>query len=610
MNLRALAAPAVAAIASLLSAAATAQDGGFALNQLRPAPAGDAFFGVASPYAAGHLAPSAYLMFDYAHQPVRLTTASGDEPVVSARGFLRLDASLALWERLLFTVDVPVLLVSSGSDPGLAGVSFVSLESPQMGDLRVGARGRLLGDDGGPFQLGLGGYFFAPTGNEEQYSGDGGVRGAFEALAGGRVGDSVGLLYTAAAGVELRASDSPHAFTYGAAVGLLLLDDMIQVGPEIHGVTALSGGDMALSSTPVVGATAGTNAELLVGAKLRVLGGLTFGAGAGPGLSTTVGTPLFRALGTIGWTPLPAARPDQGTEVAAVGDKDDDGINDDIDACPDEAGEPNPDPTKDGCPPSDRDKDGVLDIDDACPNTAGVRSVDATKNGCPQDSDDDGFADTVDACPKIAGDASDDPTKRGCPGDDDGDGIFNDKDACRTSQGDPHDDPDKNGCPPDPDNDGIRWSADACPEEKGEPNQDPQKNGCPRFVRMTKGEIVITQRIEFQTYGDDLAEAVTPNSMTVLKEVAQVIKDHPEIKLIEVQGHTDDSGKEEFNVDLSQRRAETVRKWLIERGDIEESRLVAKGYGFSQPLADNRFKQGRQANRRVQFVVIDRREKK
>jgi OmpA-OmpF porin, OOP family len=609
-HLRAMAAVAALTVPGVVlpgvAGAQEASSGGFALNPLQPSPAGDVFFGVPAPYAYGHLAPNAYLLFDYAHRPIRLASAE-DVAIVSSQGFLRLDASLALWERLLVSVDVPLSVVQSGDDPAIAGTTFTALEAPRAGDVRIGLRGRLFGDDGGPFQLGLGGYFFAPSGSSEQYTGEGAVRGAFHALVGGRLGSpSVGFVYNATAGAELRASDRPHAITYGAGAALLLADDLVQIGPEVYAVTPL-GGDLPLSSVPVTTAPAGTNAELLGSVKLRFLGGLTVGAAVGPGLGSAVGTPTFRAIGMIGWTPLPPARvEDDGDEVALNLDRDDDGIPDAIDACPEVPGEPSADPTKDGCPPSDRDGDGVPDGDDACPTTPGLPSDDLTKNGCPPDSDGDGFHDGIDACPDVAGGPSADPKLRGCPGDLDGDGIPDAEDRCPKAAGERNEDPARHGCPADPDGDGILWAADACPNDRGDPDPDPKKNGCPKFVRVDEGEILISKSIEFSTYGDSLGESVTPDSEEVLREVAEAIKARPEIVRVEVQGHTDDSGDEPYNLDLSQRRAESVRKWLIEKGGVPADKLVAKGYGFSRPIADNRVRTGRQKNRRVQFVILDK----
>jgi OOP family OmpA-OmpF porin len=595
----------LAAVGVTLPAAARAQEGGFALNQFQPTPAGDVFFGVPGPSADGHLEPpKAYAMFDYLHRPIR----SGEAAVVSAQGFMRLDVSWALWDRLLVSVDAPLAVVLSGDADAVPGTTFAALESPSFGDLRIGLRGRLFGEDGSPFQLGLGSYLFAPTGEQDQYTGEGSLRGAFHLSVGGRVGSDVAFVYSVAAGTELRASDSPHALTYGAGAGILFAGDIVQAGAEFIGSTAL-GETIYLAATPVTATDAGTDAEILFGAKIRLLDGLTIGASAGPGLGGGVGTPIFRAVGMLGWTPLPAGPPaeDKGDTIAKVEDNDDDGIPDKKDACPEKAGEPNLDPEKNGCPPSDKDADGIVDTDDACPTVAGLANTDFTQNGCPADTDGDGFHDGIDACVNVEGDPSDDEKKRGCPSDDDGDGIVNGKDACPADAGGPSDDPTQSGCPDDPDGDGIRYAADACPRDPGQPNPDPKYNGCgaAKYVPRSGdnvGEIVILQKIEFQTYGDSLTESVTPNSFKVLKEIAAIINNHPELTLIEVQGHTDDSGEPEYNLELSQRRAESIRKWMGDKGSVDVSRLEAKGYGMTAPIADNRTRQGRQLNRRVQFV--------
>jgi OOP family OmpA-OmpF porin len=587
----------------LLAASASAQEGGFALNQLQPSPAGDTFHAVPSPYAAGHVELRGYLMFDYAHRPIR--RASDDVAIVSAQGFMRADLSFALWDRLLISADMPVSMVQSGEAADTAGIQYIEADAPQAGDLRLGLRGRLWGDDASAFQIGLGGYFFAPTGKQEQYAGDGASRGSFHLPLGGRIGSSeLAFVYSVAGGIELRASDSPHAITYGVGAAVALADDMVQLGPELYGVTPL-GGEVTLAATPLTKTDAGTNLELLVGGKLRFLDGLTLGVGAGPGLLSAIGTPTIRALASLGWAPVPEAPAgaDDADDASKQVDRDGDGTPDELDACPEEPGEPNADKSKDGCPPPDRDGDGVLDMEDACPTTPGLASGDATQNGCPEDTDGDTFHDGIDACPKRPGDASDDPARLGCPADRDGDGIVDTSDSCPDAAGAADSDPHRNGCPADPDNDGIEYAADACPLEKGQPDSDPKQNGCPRFVRVKQGEIVITQKVEFNSGGGSLKEVVSKNSEVLLSEVSDAIKQHPEIKLLEVQGHTDDDGNEEFNQQLSQRRADVVRTWLVDHG-IDGSRLSAKGYGFTRPVADNRIRTGRQRNRRVQFVIL------
>ncbi|APR74831.1 outer membrane protein OmpA [Minicystis rosea] len=252
-------------------------------------------------------------------------------------------------------------------------------------------------------------------------------------------------------------------------------------------------------------------------------------------------------------------------------------------------------------PPSDRDGDAILDNVDACPDQPGLPNTDPTKNGCPPppDKDHDGVPDASDACPDVAGPPSDDPKKNGCP-DKDGDKIIDPLDACPDVPGRASEDPKENGCPPDTDGDGIRDDKDACPEEKGLPNEDPAKHGCPLVV-VREQEIVITQQVQFEV---DRAN-IKKESDELLETVAKVMKDHPELARIEVQGHSDNSGAARHNKTLSQQRADSVKKALVKRG-VEDRRLVAKGYGEEKPIADNATEAGKAKNRRVQFVILEK----
>src|SRR5262249_38823930 len=109
------------------------------------------------------------------------------------------------------------------------------------------------------------------------------------------------------------------------------------------------------------------------------------------------------------------------------------------------------------------------------------------------------------------------------------------------------------------------------------------------------------QQVEFDT-GKATIRAV---SNALLDEVAGVLAEHAEIKKVEVQGHTDDRGSAALNRRLSHDRAVSVRKALLDRG-IHTDRLTAKGYGPTKPTADNKTDQGRQLNRRVQFLITDK----
>ena len=132
-------------------------------------------------------------------------------------------------------------------------------------------------------------------------------------------------------------------------------------------------------------------------------------------------------------------------------------------------------------------------------------------------------------------------------------------------------------------------------------DKDPTKNGCPKIVRFVGMELVILQQVQFQTGTAKL----TGNSDEILSEVATVLKDHPELTKVEIQGHTDNKGVPLSNKKLSQSRADSVMKAIVGKG-IDASRLTAVGYGQEVPIADNATDEGRAKNRRVQFKVLER----
>ena len=208
--------------------------------------------------------------------------------------------------------------------------------------------------------------------------------------------------------------------------------------------------------------------------------------------------------------------------------------------------------------------------------------------------------DEQDACPNVPGVADDDPTRNGCPPDRDGDGVIDAQDACPDVPGVISVDPAQNGCPPDRDGDGILDGEDACPDAPGVANADPKKHGCPLVV-VTDKEVVILEKVEF-----DLNKAtIKPVSDPLLDQVAKILKDHPELTKIEVQGHTDSQGPGLYNKQLSQRRADAVKEALVSR-NVDAGRLTSKGFGEDVPIASNDTEEGRAQNRRVQFKIVAR----
>jgi outer membrane protein OmpA-like peptidoglycan-associated protein len=256
-----------------------------------------------------------------------------------------------------------------------------------------------------------------------------------------------------------------------------------------------------------------------------------------------------------------------------VGDRDGDGIPDNVDKCPNEPETYNGFQDEDGCPDDpDTDGDGIPDSKDQCILEPEDKDGYLDDDGCPDlDNDADGIPDSVDKCPNQ-------------PEDFDG---FQDEDGC-----------------PDPDNDGdtVLDVDDLCPNTPGittvtSPND---RLGCPKknmLVVVTAKEIRITQQIQFEFNKSNIKGDI---SFKILDEIVQILKDNPKINL-EIQGHTDNVGSASYNEHLSQSRADSVRAYLVAHG-IDPNRLVAKGYGLTKPLVPNNTDANRALNRRVQFI--------
>jgi OmpA-OmpF porin, OOP family len=587
----------LAALATLFIARASlAQEGvsaSGALERFQPSVPGDGLFGVASPSVGGHLIPRGRVVVDFNLSPLAIQEGDTRTSIVSQQTYLHLGASLPLFNRALVSFDMPFALAQGGDSPTVAGVAFPSPAGADVGDLRLGARVRLFGEDTNQLQVAAGVYFYVPTGPGGSYAAEGAIRGEPHIILGGRVKQ---FFYNVSLGTTLRASERPSSFDFRAGAAIVLKDGFFQVGPEFSLAAPFSKDVLLETATTRIYAASPVSAELLLGAKLRPLPFLVVGAGAGPGLTNGWGTPAFFAVGSVGYEPLPA--PPKKPEL----DTDKDDILDKDDHCPTVKGIKHPDPKKHGCP-ADEDDDTILDVDDACPKEPGRASTDPKKNGCPPDKDNDGIIDVRDACPEVAGVKSDDPKKNGCPPDQDGDSILDADDACPAVPGAKHEDPKKNGCPSDRDEDGIIDAEDACPDQKGSSDEDKSKHGCPH-VTVTKTEIVISRQVKFKFGESNLRHTIDPVSNDLLTEVRDAIVAHAEIEKIEVQGHTDNVGKDEINRQLAQERADAVRWWLIQRG-IKAAKLVAKGYGSSKPIATNDTEEGRQQNRRVQFLIIE-----
>jgi len=282
-------------------------------------------------------------------------------------------------------------------------------------------------------------------------------------------------------------------------------------------------------------------------------------------------------------------------------DSDKDGVLDDDDECPEVFG------LKEfkGCP--DTDEDGVKDKDDLCPKVAGPVEF----NGCP-DTDGDGVVDIKDECPKIPGTKA----NKGCP-DTDGDGVIDKKDACPKVKGEKA----NKGCPwPDTDKDGILDKDDKCPNVAGLE----ELQGCPADKESIKDKASGTDKVsdtegssQTQTGKDSLSASIINTIQTVLyfntesasitsseipklNALIKALGTHP--VSISLEGHADDRGDAGFNQDLSEQRAEAIKRFLLNNG-VSNDLLQTVGFGEMYPVETNTTDKGRSKNRRVEVKI-------
>ena len=246
-----------------------------------------------------------------------------------------------------------------------------------------------------------------------------------------------------------------------------------------------------------------------------------------------------------------------------------------------------------GCP-IDSDGDGIFDYMDECPDTPEEAYGYIDSVGCPLDTDGDGVFDYIDQCPNTPAAAYGMVDTLGCPIDSDFDGVPDYMDECPDTPEEGRHAIDAKGCLLDTDGDGVYDYLDECPLVVGVK----ENKGCPEVKREVRNLLKKAMSgIQFENG----KATIKKNSYKILNDIAKIFIDNANY-LVEVQGHTDNVGKYEYNVDLSERRAQSVRTYLIEQG-VPAERLTAHGYGPDKPIEDNKTKAGRAKNRRVEFNI-------
>jgi outer membrane protein OmpA-like peptidoglycan-associated protein len=466
-------------------------------------------------------------------------------------------------------VTFPAAWVEGGNQPsqaanpllngGVVATNF-STNGPAIGDTRLDFRGVVWRSEDQAWALGAQLSVFVPTGTSNNFGGDGSV--SWLPMVSGEWTPPrfpVPLTFVANTGVHFRPDNfiNDPAGKFGAANGLgvgnewrwavgalMPIGDRFRVGATIFGQTGLTfDGDTTLGNTFFT--SQNTPIEWNAEGRMKVplpplFERLFIGASVGTRLTDGYGGPDLRVLAVAG---------------------------------------------------------SYWGIEDTSPSSPDHKLRGAIHESL-KDTDGDGIPDDIDACPTVPEDHKDPDPSDGCPApaDRDHDGVPDSSDKCPDE---PQGIGGTAGCP-DTDKDGIPDAQDACPKVPGEPDPDPKRNGCPKHIRLEGSNVRVLQQVHFQTG----SATILPDSFPMLTEMAQLLKADADIKRMMVEGHTDNRGGADYNLDLSKRRAASVRAWLVEHG-VEASRLRSEGYGPTRPVASNEEDTGRAQNRRVEFKILE-----
>ena len=475
------------------------------------------------PAVLPHLTPSAWLLLSYAHDPLVFRDADGNEvqKIIEHQINGELAAALGLFDRFEIGIVAPALFVTG------PGFDNNGLSEFTTGDLRVMGKALLT-----PWNDGVVASFRVQSDlipiaqlnrNAGALAGEK-IPNVTPAFSVGfnsthfRLGVDLGMLIRAPNAIDELTIGSQ--FTYGAGAEITILPQTLLFTTDLGG-----------RISPTFLGSSQDEYPLEVNAALKFFTGpIVMMLGAGTGLIPDYGAPDVRAFAAVGFY----QRDD---------DRDDDGIKDVDDECPDVPEDKDQFEDEDGCPDPDNDNDGILDPDDQCPEVPEDIDRWQDQDGCPEDDNDgDGILDAADECP------NDPEVKNG----------FEDEDGC------------------------------------------PDETGKKKLVVVKRERIEINDKIFF-AYDSD---RILPRSYELLDNVAAVINDHIEIPAIFIEGHTDADGKDQYNLDLSDRRAKSVRAYLIDKG-VADERLQAEGFGETKPIAENATEDGKAQNRRVEFRIVD-----
>jgi outer membrane protein OmpA-like peptidoglycan-associated protein len=612
------------------TASAQEQDDSFQINLFEPAPGPLNFFSVEAPEIGDDMMPAVGLMFYYQHKPFVIFNCDaegncGDEvqtggiiktinvvenlmavDVLGSFNFLkRFQAGLAIpmyiWQRG-DTYDV----VTEGAPPNQSQWLLPDTQYNSygvMGDLRIHLKARIIGKErkDGPV-LSAAVIPALPMaywmGYSKGYAGEG-----FLSVTAPKIlfGYRFGSLRTAAnVGVtwreksELFSAAVGHTLKYGVALGYSVIPE-VELIAEVYGQKSFVSENFTdLESSPL----------LFLGGGRFTAGDFVFHVAGGGGILSGIGVPQFQVIGGAAWAPR--GEEEEEEDWFPEWDIDGDGIDNDIDDCPEQPEDLDGFDDDNGCPDNDNDQDGVDDGYDSCPNEQEDKDNFRDDDGCPDlDHDEDGIKEPDDACPAKAEDYDEYQDEDGCPDEDnDGDGFKDAEDACPDIPEDKDGFEDDDGCGDlDNDKDGVNDDQDKCPDKPETLNGFKDDDGCPdkgkALVIVTEEKIELKQKIQFKKNSDEIKG---DKSFEILDIVSRILAGNVALR-VSIEGHTDSRGNSDYNRELSKKRAESVKKYLVDKG-IEGDRLETVGWGPDKPIASNKKKKGRAKNRRVEFVII------
>lgn len=610
-------------------ASAQLSDGGLDLHLFRPSIDSKGHLSVNGSDILGHTDVSFGLVLDYGRGllPFRGFVNDDGAPAADAErvshlvdnyftGTLHLN--LGLFNHVVVGVQVPIVFLQGDnvSVPGAYNdVDFNlarGLDEQGIGDVTIHAKARLLRAEQNP--IGLAAILRAqiPSGNANAFSGEPGftlwpsVVLEWRPHRRFRLGTEIGYRLNLGDGatVPLNGRSDPGAanatmpmlsnvgsslqyddlLTFGLGMSIRATDSLDIVG-EVYGAQIAN----------EFGTHGALSAEALLGLKIFVQANSYLMLAGGAGITRdSLQAADMRFTAAFVFEP-------------SIGDRDGDGYKDDVDQCPDEPEDFDNFADEDGCPDPDNDRDGILDDDDECPLVPEDRDNDADEDGCPEgnegDRDGDGILDVADECPDDPEDREGFQDEDGCPDpDNDNDGILDTDDLCMNDPEDPDGFQDADGCPdPDNDNDRILDTDDACPNDPERYNGFEDEDGCPdRGVVDWEGDVlVLFEEIYFET---DSAE-IQRRSFHVLDAMAAALNGAPHVQFVEVQGHADERGSDEYNIRLTRDRSAAVMEALIQRGVMRE-RMRSAGYGERCPVDMGHNRAAWDRNRRVEVKIL------